>query len=118
MTLSLCCVPLLLCAQVETPTFKWETQRVCVEGEPWPVKISLEMPLEESPAMPCWILTPTAFTVNGRTLGKREAERVALQPGLRMEMEYDLWPTLLRQTVRAQEPASPWYRRREETCAT
>jgi len=95
MTLSIFGGALLLFAQVETPTFTWEVQQVCVEGEPWPVKLTLQMPPEVAPAFPVWMLTPAAFTVNGRSLIKREADpRVALQPGARMQIEYDLWPAL------------------------
>ncbi len=98
MTLVLCAASLLaLAAQVEVPTYTWNVQKVCVAGEPWPVELTLEMPPEDSPAIPLWVFTPAAFTINGRALGKRETDpRLTLLPGAKLELSFDLGPTLFK----------------------
>jgi cyclophilin family peptidyl-prolyl cis-trans isomerase len=86
----------LLCsAQVDSPTYRWQVPPVYIEGEPWCVDLTIEMPLDEAPAVPLWAMTPAAFSINGRPLGKREVDpRLALLPGAKLELSFDLGRSL------------------------
>ena len=49
----------------------WKAPKSFISGESFPVTIELEAP-EEGASVPAWLLTPAAFSVNGKPILERE----------------------------------------------
>lgn len=70
-------------------------QPILVEGRPLPVRLEIEAP-KGGASLPAWALEPAAFTIDGKPLGERRAQRdVDLAPGAKLVLELDLAPALL-----------------------
>ena len=75
------------------PGVKWESpKRPFVKGVEFPVKVELTSSTTEE--LPVWMAEPSAFTVNGKPLGKRSSGKLLLVAGAKLVLEYDLAPVL------------------------
>lgn len=74
----------------------WSAPAMFIEGEPYPVRVKLRVPEVDLPPVPTWMLTPSAFIVDGRLLGKRNASLVIeAQPGQVFTAEFDMGSVIL-----------------------
>jgi peptidyl-prolyl cis-trans isomerase B (cyclophilin B) len=74
------------------PEVRWEAPGVLVAGQPYRAHISIVAP-EGGTAVASWMLTPAAFTVDGRPLAKRDESGVITVPaGMRIEGDVELGP--------------------------
>jgi peptidyl-prolyl cis-trans isomerase B (cyclophilin B) len=72
----------------------WEAPTDYVQGNPFDVKIRVEAPADGAP-IANWLLTPAAFTIDGKALANREGGQVvSLAPGTVLTLAYDLAPAL------------------------
>ena len=85
----------VLALQVQAPTYSWEASSVLIEKEPWPVSVQIKLPLVERVKVPSWVLTPAAFSLNGRPLARREGESdLVFEPGAELNLNFDLGPAI------------------------
>ncbi len=86
----LCSLP----AALGEPTVEWSAPELYVEGTSFQVDLTITAPEGGAPVAG-WLLTPSAFTVDGTPIAERElTEVVPLQPGATLTMSYDLAPAL------------------------
>lgn len=72
-----------------------EAPNLFVEGESYVVTVRVEAPDEVPTPLATWVLSPAAFTVNGRPLGKRDSDAtIELEPGSRLSLSLDLGPRI------------------------
>lgn len=92
------CAELLLAAAsfVQTgPTVTWSAPEVMTEGAPFVVQINVTAP-KAGCDLSSWLLTPSAFTLDGKSLEARDDEgSVKLAPGAALAIQFDLEPFVL-----------------------
>lgn len=79
--------------RLSTPdlTVTWKAPSTFIEREPYRVSIEISMLPGEPSLIAAWMLTPSAFTLNGRPLGKRDdPSMVTLVAGTKLEVSIDL----------------------------
>lgn len=78
---------------IGAPSVKWEPPRgPFIEGTPYVVRVTIQAP-SEGLALPTWMLTPSAFTIDGKPLAERgEAHSVTLEPSTKLTVEFELGP--------------------------
>jgi len=87
---------LLLCATalVGDPTVSWEASSNFVDGSSYQVSVEITAPTDGSPVA-SWLLTPAAFTIDGKPLAARKAKDViSLAPGAKLSLSFDLEPAI------------------------
>ncbi len=90
------------------PSVKWTApQSPFVKGVAYPVKVELGVDAKGS-EIPSWMLEPSAFSVNGKPLGKREGKPLALGAGAKLTLEFDLAPALLEAKLDGHEFKLGW----------
>lgn len=67
----------------------WEASDLWIAGAPFEVSLNIIAPADGM-QLPLWALTPAAFDVNGKALGKRPKGMIALAPGQVVETRFDL----------------------------
>jgi len=83
-------VPML----VGDPVVTWEAPTCYVEGAPFQVSVTIEIPAEGGPVA-SWLLTPAAFTLDGKPVTQRKGrEVIELAPGTKLDLSYDLGPAI------------------------
>lgn len=83
-------VPMLL----GDPVVTWEAPTCYVEGASFDVSVSIEIPAEGGPVA-SWLLTPAAFTLDGKPVTQRKGREVIdLAPGTKLQLGYDLGPAI------------------------
>jgi len=103
-TLLIAAIALLTSAPAETAscrlpavdlTVKWTAPSTFIEREPYRVSVEIStLPGEPSP-ISAWMLSPAAFTLNGRPLEKRDDQTmVMLIAGTKLEVSLDLEPAI------------------------
>jgi peptidyl-prolyl cis-trans isomerase B (cyclophilin B) len=92
------CTAALLCvmpALAGEPTVAWTAPDLYIEGVSFEVSVTVTAPEDGAPVAG-WMLTPSAFTVNGKPLGERTGtEVVSLAGGSKLELTYDLAPAIV-----------------------
>lgn len=74
------------------PQIEWAAPALCVSGEPYRVHVSITAP-KDGAVVANWLLTPSAFTLDGKALAKREeGGAVTLPAGFKLEGDIDLGP--------------------------
>jgi cyclophilin family peptidyl-prolyl cis-trans isomerase len=72
------------------PEVKWTAPGLFVSGQPYNVKIEITAP-KDGTVVSGWMISPSAFTVDGKALGKREdANVLTLPPGFVLTGSVDL----------------------------
>jgi peptidyl-prolyl cis-trans isomerase B (cyclophilin B) len=84
--------PVLLATQ-GTPQVSWQSAENYVLGRSFAVSLTVEAGEAET-SLSTWMLGPAAFSVNGMPLGSRGEGHVSLVGGSRLELVFDLGPTL------------------------
>jgi len=91
------CTAALLCllpALAGEPTVEWTAPDLYIDGVPFEISVTVTAPADGAPVAG-WMLTPSAFTVNGKPLGERTGtEVVSLAAGSTLELKYDLAPAI------------------------
>ncbi|MEM7518684.1 MAG: hypothetical protein AAF368_17395, partial [Planctomycetota bacterium] len=78
------------------PTVSWSAPTYWVEGQPFVVEIQVTTTSRVPSRMALWLLTSSAFTVDGRAVRQRDDEPVfPLEPEARLGMRFDLAPALM-----------------------
>lgn len=88
------CAQLLLAASLAQagPTITWSAPSVLTEGVPFLVRIEVTAP-KAGCNLSAWLLSPSAFTVDSKSLEPREdMTTIMLPPASRLAMEFDLEP--------------------------
>jgi cyclophilin family peptidyl-prolyl cis-trans isomerase len=76
------------------PEVKWNAPGVFVQGQPYNVHITITAP-SDGTVVANWLLSASAFTVDGKALGKRDdSGTLNLPPGFKIEGALDLSPQL------------------------
>lgn len=74
----------------------WRAPEMLIEGEPFLVSVDIKVASDERTPYSAWLLTPAAFTFNGRPLGKKTGTAVIkLEQGARLSLSYDLGPAIM-----------------------
>ena len=72
------------------PEIHWTAPGMFVQGQPYKVHVEIVAP-KEGTVVASWLLGPSAFTIDGKGLGKREdAGTLTLPSGFRVEGDVDL----------------------------
>jgi cyclophilin family peptidyl-prolyl cis-trans isomerase len=91
------CTVALLCALpalAGEPKVEWSAPDLYVSGMPFEVSVTVTAPEDGAPVAG-WMLTPSAFTVNGKPLAERTGtEVIGLAAGSKFELVYDLAPAI------------------------
>ncbi len=88
------CAGLLLAASiVQTgPTIAWSSPKVLTEGTPFVVRVEVTAP-EDGCNFSAWLLSPSAFTIDGKPLETRDdSSSITLPPASQLTLEFDLEP--------------------------
>lgn len=81
-------------ALVGEPQVEWNAPDLYIEGVPFEVSVTVTAPQDGAPVAG-WMLTPSAFTVNGKPLAERTGTEVfSLAGGSKLELTYDLAPAI------------------------
>lgn len=81
-------------ALLGSPTVTWEAPARYIDGAAFPVSIEIEVPADGS-AVAGWLLTPAAFTINGKPLQARKGKEVIQLPaGSKLALTFDLGPAV------------------------
>jgi cyclophilin family peptidyl-prolyl cis-trans isomerase len=89
---------LLALPVVGGPEVQWSAPTVYIEGKPFEVGVEIVAP-EEGALVAGWLLSASAFTVNGKPLVKREdSGTVQLPPGFKITGSIDLGPYISAET--------------------
>lgn len=76
------------------PQVEWSAPDLYVEGGSFHVELTITAPEEGAP-IAGWMLTPSAFTIDGKPLSEREVtQTVPLQAGASLTLSYDLAPAM------------------------
>ena len=76
------------------PVIRWEAPSRYVDGAPFPVSVSIDIPKDGAP-LANWLLTPSAFTLNGKPLGGRKGkEMIPVAAGSEITLSFDLAPSI------------------------
>ena len=76
------------------PQIQWKAPTAYVAGEPYKVQLDITAP-EGGTVVASWLVSPAAFTVNGKAVAKREdSGSLALPSGFVIKGEIDLGPYL------------------------
>ena len=67
----------------------WQASDLWIAGAPFEVSLNIIAPADGM-QVPLWALTPAAFDVDGKALGKRPKGMIALAPGQVVETRFDL----------------------------
>ena len=87
-------VPAAVAATVDAPAVRWSAPTVWVEGQPFVVTLEVEGGRTAS-SIATWLLTPSAFTLDGKPLTQRDDQpSLPLPAGARLQFTYDLSPAL------------------------
>lgn len=78
---------------VDGATYTWDAPASYIEGESFDVKVEVELGAAGG-EIEAWQLTPAAFDVNGKALGKREKGSISLPAGARLELTFNLGASL------------------------
>lgn len=66
-----------------------------IEGEPYIVSVDVSTTGDAGGDIPLWMLSTSAFAMNGLPLGKREAaQRLYLEPDTKLSLSFDLEPAI------------------------
>jgi len=87
---------LLLCvpAIAGNPTVTWEAPSYFVEGTPFQVTVEIAIPDDGAP-LANWLLTPAAFTLNGKPVAERKGrEVIQIAAGTKLSLAFDLAPAI------------------------
>lgn len=80
----------LVAAPVGGPEVRWNAPSMFVAGQPFKVAIEITAP-KDGTVVSSWLLTPSAFTVDGKALAKREDQgTLNLPPGFTLTGSVDL----------------------------
>jgi cyclophilin family peptidyl-prolyl cis-trans isomerase len=71
----------------------WEASAHYVQGSAYEVQVTLTAPAEVI-EVPTWLLSPVAFEVSGKPLGKRGKDTIELPAGATLQLRFDLSPHL------------------------
>lgn len=91
------CAQLLLAASLTQagPTIAWSSPKVLTEGAPFVVRVEVTAPASGC-NLSAWLLTPSAFTVDNRSVEPRnDTTSLTLPPGSRLALEFDLEPFIV-----------------------
>lgn len=76
------------------PVVSWDSPDTFVDGVPFQVSLSVTAPADGAP-IAGWMLTPSAFTVNGKPLAERVGtEVIPLAAGATLDLSFDLMPAI------------------------
>ena len=80
--------------QTTGPEISWSAPKICYEQQPFVVEVEINAP-KAGCSLSAWLLTPSAFTIDGNPLKPREdSTSVKLPPGSKLTLEFDLEPFL------------------------
>ena len=76
------------------PQITWDAPTNFLEGAPFEVTVKVTAPADGAP-LAGWLLTPSAFTVDGRPVEKRDGKGIVhLAGGTELSLRFDLGPAI------------------------
>lgn len=76
------------------PTTSFEAPSRFIDGAGYQVSVTLEVP-DNGAEVPAWMLSPAAFTIDGKPLGDRKNKAdVGIAPGATLTLSFDLAPQI------------------------
>lgn len=86
------------------PEISWSAPKTCYEGQPFLVKVDVAAP-KAGTSLSSWLLTPSAFTIDGKPLEARDdTNSIPLPPGSKLSLQFDLEPFLTKSEGFAKGP--------------